>query len=307
MTIAIIPVATIAIMKMATALSTAVESNPIGIAAAASTHKYLFIAYIAALAVTVILSVLVWTSSNKYQDAVKQDAEARIEEANRGASEANAEAARANEGLARSNEEIARLTVKAEQARKDLAEANKQIAIAQANAEQARAQAANALTEQEKLRQENLQLSIKLEEERTARLKIEERLAPRNLTPKQQRIVADKLRPFAGQKLNLIASTDTLEVVNIAKEILSILKEAGWTFGTYIGNDLARSVAGILIEVDPDADISTKAAVQALASALSAENLVVVGPAPIDSRALTGTFTGKSIPDARIRLTVGKK
>lgn len=202
---------------------------------------------------------------------------------------------------------IAQANSRGEEAVASAAKANEGMAIAQTNAEQARAQAANALTEQEKLRQENLRLSIKFEEERIARLKIEERLAPRRLTKEQQRTIVGKVLPFSGQKLNLVASTDVSEVVNIANTILSILKEANWMFGTYIGNDMARSVSGILVEVLPGAEDSTKAAAQALASALSAENLAVGGPQPAASNALTGMFTGESIPDAKIRLTVGNK
>ncbi|NQT27072.1 hypothetical protein HQ585_17085 [candidate division KSB1 bacterium] len=48
---------------------------------AANSQRYVFIIYILSLAITVIMSVMVWKTSNKYQDAVKADADARIEEA----------------------------------------------------------------------------------------------------------------------------------------------------------------------------------------------------------------------------------
>lgn len=148
--------------------------------------------------------------------------------------------------------------------------------------------------------------NLKAEEERHARMKIEERLAPRHLTEEQQKTIADKLRSFIGQKLNVMFSNDTPEVANIAREILFIFKEVEWQCGMMVGHDIARSVSGILVEVLPGADAAGKAAAQALASALRSEKLSVIGPIPLGPTG-PAEFMGETIPDAQIKLTIGKK
>lgn len=195
------------------------------------------------------------------------------------------------------------------------------IAKANARAEEARAQAAlategqkeletaleQARIRQEELKGQNLRLQSEVERERLARLRIEERLAPRNLTDAQMRAVSTKLVPFAGQKLNAVVSPPEEEAVNISNQVLTALHQAGWIVVAILGTDTARATSGIFIEISPDADQQAVAAARALASALRFENLVVFGPEPLDRSAVTGMFTGQQIPDAKIRLTIGSK
>lgn len=88
-------------------MSTTSQPNGLEIESAAKTHTNLFIVYILFLAATVIFSVLVWRSSNKYQDAVKSNADAKIAAANAVAEKARVVAANANEQAAGANERAA--------------------------------------------------------------------------------------------------------------------------------------------------------------------------------------------------------
>lgn len=67
-------------------MSTVQSSSPIDIAARNQTR--LFIVYIAFLVAAAVLTVLVYRAGNKYQQAVKSDADARIAEATQKAAEA---------------------------------------------------------------------------------------------------------------------------------------------------------------------------------------------------------------------------
>lgn len=59
---------------------------------AAYNHKIFFLIYIIFVLGTVVLSIFVWITSNKYQDAVKADADSKIESAKKDAAVANAQA-----------------------------------------------------------------------------------------------------------------------------------------------------------------------------------------------------------------------
>jgi hypothetical protein len=56
---------------------------------------------------------------------------------------------------------------------------------------------------------------------------------------------------------------------------------ARWQGNVIVVTEIDRATSGILIELTSKADAKAKEAAQALASALRAEHLVVVGPQPI--------------------------
>src|SRR5437660_6057143 len=132
--------------------------------------------FIAYIGVLVLAAVLTWLVWHSGN---------KLQDAVRADSEANIAAARrdaalANAGLAKSNEEIARL-----------------------NAESARSAERMAA------------LSLKAEEERLARVRIEDRLN-RNIRggPPDWLAAEAKLRNFSGQKINLIAYPDDREIAD---------------------------------------------------------------------------------------------
>jgi hypothetical protein len=65
------------------------------------------------------------------------------------------------------------------------------------------------------------------EADRLARLKIEERLAPRAMTPEQQRALADELAVFRGQRVYLVASPSTSETEVFMRVLACVLEWAG--------------------------------------------------------------------------------
>jgi hypothetical protein len=67
----------------------------------------------------------------------------------------------------------------------------------------------------------------KAEQEHLARVKIEEKLAPRRLTVEQRNNVAGKLRAFAGQKSNLYAYVGDPESITLANDILAAVGRGG--------------------------------------------------------------------------------
>lgn len=93
------PMAIIPIAKMVNAMAMIQSVSPIEIAA--KSERNWFVATVAWLIVgalvTGLLAVLLYKKTGKYQEALKADADARIEEAKRGAEEARKDAAAANE------------------------------------------------------------------------------------------------------------------------------------------------------------------------------------------------------------------
>jgi hypothetical protein len=147
------------------------------------------------------------------------------------------------------------------------------------------------------------------EGERLARVKIEEKIAPRRLSAEQIRTVADKLRRFTGQRINFFATAGDAEAIGIADDILKALNgpnSAGW-FPTLSAGQYSSLVgSGIVIELSSDADARAREAAVTLADALRGERLAVLGPQlPPNMQTMVGNINND--PQARIRLVVAKK
>jgi hypothetical protein len=65
------------------------------------------------------------------------------------------------------------------------------------------------------------------EQERLARVKIEERLAPRRIGPKEHAALVSALKPYRGAVVEVTKLGD-LEAGQFADDIVSVLTEAGW-------------------------------------------------------------------------------
>ena len=130
-------------------------------------------------------------------------------------------------------------------------------AIAEANA---RAAEANEKTEAEKL----------------ARLKIEERLADRNLSKQQEMEIAEKLRKYAGQVVSIIGAP-TPEPTGVSYAINRALSAAGWAV-TAIRSSDPRTLHGITVRNGVGGKKEASTAAQDLVNALSSCGLSVTGP-----------------------------
>lgn len=110
--------------------------------------------------------------------------------------------------------------VKIEEAREGAAKANKIAAEANEHAKKIELHA-------EELRKENLQLGLRLEEEKRARLEIERRLAPRFLTSTEEKLVSNAISPFAGHIIS-VTKLGEAEAGAYAVQIINILKASKW-------------------------------------------------------------------------------
>jgi hypothetical protein len=198
--------------------------------------------------------------------------------------------------------DIVRLSNDAETARKDSAKLR--LDISKSDERAAHANERIALAEQHAAEANRI-----AEGERLARVKIEEKIAPRRLSAEQIRTVADKLRRFTGQRLNFFATAGDAEAIGIADDILKALNgpnSAGWFPTLSTGQYSSLVGSGIVIELSSDADARAREAAVTLAEALRSERLAVLGPQPPPNmQTMVGNINND--PQARIRLVVAKK
>jgi len=105
----------------------------------------------------------------------------------------------------------------------------------------------------------------------------EAKLANRTIASDQHKEMVHALAPFAGTGILFVRPPD-LEPMTLSESILSVLRDSGWSARTWTGRNLARVVAGILVEVEPSADRTKHEAATALAKALASARLAVSGP-----------------------------
>jgi hypothetical protein len=154
------------------------------------------------------LALLLWRANNKYQEAVTADANARIEEAKRGA----------------------------EEARKQAADALRDAALANKEAGKANERAEGLELKAQELEQQNLALRsgvASLEKEaadsKRAYLELRETITPRTLTPQQQSLFIAALKKQPGGKIRLGCASGSEESCIFAQQFLGLFKEAGWS------------------------------------------------------------------------------
>jgi rubrerythrin len=103
---------------------------------------------------------------------------------------------------------------------------------------------------------------------------VQQALADRSLTDAQLKVIADKLKAFAGQEYDVTAYWDSKESVGIANRIHAALQMAGWKFlPMKEWHGLFGGVVGVQVWVHPQADTLTKEAARSLTSALLAEGI----------------------------------
>lgn len=142
----------------------------------------------------------------------------------------------------------------------------------------AKSDAADARALTASIETENLKLQARVEEERAARLLIEERLSPRRLTSDQKIKLAVDLAPFHGQKIRVLSPHNT-EGNEYAIDFIEVFRRAGWVV---VESSTSTGVAfieydveprGIQLEVAPNDPPAVHAAAQALSRSLGDQNL----------------------------------
>jgi len=193
-----------------------------------------------------------------------------------------------------------------------LREFDRQLTAARTELEKQQVEAANA-----KAAQQRIELELAKQQERAANaekslLELRERIKDRHVSDTQQKVVAAKLRPFAGQMVLLITFAGDNEITGIGNDIGAAIRAAGWNLTRDSGSVAAGQInGGILIEIEPTAPESTQKAAHALALALRAEGLAVDGPKQA-GRVRTlfgGTFNGPVVfgEISTVTVTIAKK
>jgi hypothetical protein len=138
----------------------------------------------------------------------------------------------------------------------------------------------------------------KFESERIARLKLEQRLAPRVISMEQANIIGALLKRFSGQKYVFVTYQDDKEAMEFAGQINTVLSQmAGWTVEQSKGFLAFTLEFNVTASTDPAASDKTRDAAAAMAKAFSSVGI----PA---TSAVTPGSTGE--PDT-IQVRVGKK
>lgn len=114
----------------------------------------------------------------------------------------------------------------------------------------------------------------KAESERLARMKIEEKLAPRSLTLEQQTFLINKLKPFAGTLINIFIHTEgTADIKPLSKQISSILNAADWKLLVLEAKYSAIPFSGVIISTRNDPEKKFMPAAMALVEGLNSEGI----------------------------------
>jgi hypothetical protein len=88
---------------------------------------------------------------------------------------------------------------------------------------EARRETSDALERISSLQTEAEKLKELAEADRLARIKIEQKLAPRLLTNKQQEAIIEKIKPFAPQQFEFVSHQDDPEVVQLVHTLVRLL------------------------------------------------------------------------------------
>ena len=118
-------------------------------------------------------------------------------------------------------------------------------------------------------------LRAETERERLARVKIEERLAPRNLTTEQSNRITRRLRRFSGQHLEVIRYAPSREATSFSEQIERATTNAGWIVTTphvLLGAEMEPVIFVFFANADVD---KPPPAGPALVSILRAEGITV--------------------------------
>jgi hypothetical protein len=129
------------------------------------------------------------------------------------------------------------------EAQKEIARANEAAAIANQQAQQLSVKSTE-LTIKAK------SLELQVEQEKIARLKIEERFAPREISAEKEAQLVKILEPLKGEKIFVaFTSPGNPEVQNLAERLATIFKNAGWDASDGGPMTTSKSVAGVSIYI----------------------------------------------------------
>ena len=121
------------------------------------------------------------------------------------------------------------------------------------------------------LKLEKSEAELRETKKRTAQL--EARLAPRSLTPEQQRVVVAAVTSFAGTQFQFTSYQDNAEVKGLVVSLIKLLLDAGWK-GLPAQDFLMDSlVEGVVVEYAPASRGALAPAAAALVDSLNSQGI----------------------------------
>jgi hypothetical protein len=161
-----------------------------------------------------------------------------------------------NEQAADANREAGNAKIEAGNAIKQAAQATRDAEVARRDAESFQLDIARA-------NEHAAEANKKAEEERLARLKIEERLAPRRMSAQQTTTLVRDLKPLNGHRVTIFFISGDLEAATFVDQLGSAFKTAGLIVKTIPGMILGTVKPGISFDIGKnrfaDADILANA------------------------------------------------
>lgn len=148
----------------------------------------------------------------------------------------------------------------------------------------------------------------KAEGERLARVRIEERLAPRVIRPEQLQQIVAALSRFPGTAANVWIAGETEEIGALSRIILMALQLAKWDAQPWTWTGVGP-ILGVVIATKDGSDSKTVEAATAVGAALNSVGVhTSFGKWPPDWDTFGGMLNGVGSPtSAPIRIIVGAK
>lgn len=151
--------------------------------------------------------------------------------------------------------------------------------------------------------------TLKAEQERTARLKLEEKLAPRMLSQDAALALVQKLTQFKGSSLDIVVyPTGTSDIGPLQDQLTRIFRAAGWTVRRWsmLGTEF---VVGVGIAVSPGATSADRSLADMIVQELSASGIAAGRAADLVDNSFPIPATGPApVGDiAPLRMSVGTK
>lgn len=160
-----------------------------------------------------------------------------------------------------------------------------QVADAKREGIEAGKAAGDAILRAANLEKESEQLKLDVAK---AQLELEKYRAPRFIDDNHFYYLIERVKPFSGQFFVIAPYWSNTESIAIADRIFDALGRAGWTFPKPMQKTfIAGGTVGIFIDIDVNASQRTRAAGDALVTALKAAGLAALGndnndPANVD-------------------------
>jgi hypothetical protein len=218
-----------------------------------------------------------WYAGAKIDDLsarIQRCNEARLAEVTEQSGDANARATAAYERASENEKETADTLKQAEQERADAAKSLAAAETARKEVEGFQLQIALANERASNAEKITAQLRKDAETEHLARVKLEQQLSWRIVTPQQAKKIAARLLPFAGQKFSAITYSSDAECLNFANELSPAILPGGWILDPDRKWEmLINLVVGIKLQIPDNAEPRTKEAAATLMDALNAEQM----------------------------------